>query len=115
VRASLTDRVRSGVALSAASAVLTQAVGLARSVVLARLLAPDDYGLFGMALTVSGALTVLTSFGLDFSLVARKFSGEGELEKHLDTVWTAELLRKLLLALLVLAAAYPTARFYGSA
>ena len=115
MRASLTDRVRSGVALSAASAVLTQAVGLARSVVLARLLAPDDYGLFGMALTVSGALTVLTSFGLDFSLVARKFSGEGELEKHLDTVWTAELLRKLLLALLVLAAAYPTARFYGSA
>jgi len=101
--------------VSALSVALTQALALARSVVLARLLAPGDFGLFGMALTVTGALAVLTSFGLDTALVARDFQDERELSLHLDTVWTAEIVRKALLAFLLVAAAYPTARFYGSA
>ncbi|PYT01247.1 MAG: hypothetical protein DMF65_07850, partial [Acidobacteria bacterium] len=107
--------MREGVSVSALSVALTQALALARSVVLARLLAPSDFGLFGMALTVTGALAVLTSFGLDTALVARDFQDERELSLHLDTVWTAEIVRKALLALLLVAAAYPTARFYGSA
>jgi len=115
MQASLTDRVREGVSVSALSVALTQALALARSVVLARLLAPGDFGLFGMALTVTGALAVLTSFGLDTAIVARDFQDERELSLHLDTVWTAEIVRKALLALLLVAAAYPTARFYGSA
>ena len=94
MQASLTDRVREGVSVSALSVALTQSLALARSVVLARLLAPGDFGLFGMALTVTGALAVLTSFGLDTALVARDFRDERELSLHLDTVWTAEIVRK---------------------
>src|SRR2546423_7430591 len=115
VQSSLTDRVREGLSVSALSVALTQSLALARSVVLARLLAPGDFGLFGMALTVTGALAVLTSFGLDTALVARDFRDERELSLHLDTVWTAEIVRKALLAVLLVAAAYPAARFYGSA
>jgi PST family polysaccharide transporter len=88
--------VRSSLKLSALSVALTQFINLGRSIILARLLARDDFGLFGMALTVSAALQVLTSFGLSASIVARDFTSERETQAYLNTVWTAELLRSLL-------------------
>ena len=49
-------------------------IGLVRSIVIARLLVPEDFGLFGMALTVMAGLTALTTIGLDQSIVAHKFA-----------------------------------------
>jgi lipopolysaccharide exporter len=115
VRPSLTNRVKSGLAWSAGAALLTHGVGLARSVILARLLAPDDYGLFGIALTVLVAITTLTHTGLDLSILARRFTDDAELRTYLDTVWTVELARRFLLALALITVAYPAAWFYGDA
>ena len=55
MQASLTDRVREGVSVSALSVALTQALALARSVVLARLLAA------GLASTAAILLLLLSS------------------------------------------------------
>lgn len=115
IEESLTKRVRAGIGWSATSVAVGYALGLVRSVVIARLLAPGDFGLFGMAATLLGALAALTNMGLDTSLIARKFSGDEELAAHLDTVWTAELVRRFLLTLLLLLFVYPVARFYGDA
>lgn len=90
-----------------------QVIGLIRSIVIARLLVPEDFGLLGMALTVIAGLTALTTIGLDQSIVANKFADKNALKTHLNTVWSAELLRSLVLTLLVIACAYPLARFYG--
>ena len=82
---------------------------------MARLLLAEDFGLFGMALTVVTGLGALTNFGLDISVIKTEFKDDNELAKHLDTLWTVDLIRRLLLALLMLALARPAAEFYGEA
>ena len=109
----LTSRVRIGAIWNIASLVLTRLIALGRSIVLARLLSPDDFGLFGMALTLLVAMSALTNIGLDTSILATKFTNDDELSTHLDTVWTTELLRKLILSILLLLAVYPSVKFYG--
>ena len=84
-----------------------------RSVILARLLLAEDFGLFGMALTVVAGLAALTNIGLDISVIKTKFKTEQELAKHLDTLWTVDLIRRLLIAVLMLVIARPAAKFYG--
>jgi O-antigen/teichoic acid export membrane protein len=109
----LVKRVRSGVSWNVSSSLIGQLIGFVRSVVLARLLAPEDFGLFAMALTIVAALNALTTIGLDRTIVADKFDTRDELKAHLDTVWTAELIRSFAIVLLVSASAFPMSRFYG--
>src|SRR5258705_8029010 len=111
----LVKRVRSGVSRNVSSSLIEQLIGFVRSVVLARLLAPEDFGLFGMALTIVAAMNALTTIGLNQTIVANKFETKEELKAHLDTVWSAELIRSFVVALLVAASAFPMSRFYGQA
>jgi len=109
----LGKRVRSGVSWNASSSLVSQLLALLRTIVIARLLLPEDFGLLGMALTIIAGLTALTTTGMDQSILAHKFADRDELRAQLNTVWTAELLRSLVLTLLVVACADPLARFYG--
>ncbi|MEP6719609.1 MAG: oligosaccharide flippase family protein [bacterium] len=109
----LGKRVRSGLNWNVSSSLVAEAIRFARSVVLARILVPEDFGLFGMALTIVAAVNAVTMFGLDRSIVANKFANRDELKTHLDTVWSAGLIRSVVIALLVAASAFPTSRFYG--
>jgi O-antigen/teichoic acid export membrane protein len=68
-----------------------------------------------MALTVVTGLSALTNIGLDISVINTRFKDDAELSRHLDTLWTVDLLRRLLLALLMMAVARPAAKFYGEA
>lgn len=90
-----------------------QVIGLIRSIVIARLLVPEDFGLLSMALTVIAGLSALTTIGLDQSIVSNEFADHNALKSHMNTVWSAELVRSLVLTLLVIACAYPLASFYG--
>jgi len=110
---SLTSRVQSGIAWNTISVSSAYLLGLVRSVILARLLLAEDFGLFGMALTVVTGLGALTNIGLDLSVIKTKFKTEQELAKHLDTLWTVDLIRRLLIAALMLVMARPAAKFYG--
>jgi O-antigen/teichoic acid export membrane protein len=112
VQTSLTSRVQSGVIWNAISVSSTYLAGLVRLVVVARLLAPADFGLIGMALTVVTGLNALTTIGLDISVIKTKFKSDEELSTHLDTIWTVDLIRRLILAVILAAVAYPAARFY---
>jgi lipopolysaccharide exporter len=86
-------------------------LGLASTVVLARLLAPSDFGLVAMAMVVVAAADVLGGFGLDWALVRQP----GLERRHLDTAWTirAGFGTASLIALALLAA--PAAAFYKDA
>lgn len=66
-----------------------------------------------MALTITAAANAVTTIGLDRTIIANKFQTRDELKAHLDTVWTAELIRNVVVALLVAVAAFPLTRFYG--
>ncbi|HEV7680858.1 MAG TPA: oligosaccharide flippase family protein [Pyrinomonadaceae bacterium] len=110
---SLTSRVQSGVIWNTISVASTYLLGLVRSVIMARFLLAEDFGLFGMALTVVTGLAALSNIGLDISVIRSKFKDDAQLAKHLDTLWTVDLIRRLLLGLLMLALARPAAKFYG--
>lgn len=112
---SLGKRVRAGLTWILSSSLLGELIRFARSVVLARLLLPEDFGLFGMALTMAAALNALTTIGLSQTVVSYKFENNAELKAHLDTAWSAELIRSLVITLLLSAAAFPMSRFYGQA
>jgi len=92
---------------------LTHSSGLVRSIILARLLSPDDYGLFALAATVMSALSALTDLRLDGSVIANKFENDKELHDYLNTIWTVGIVRRFCLSALVFILAYPAARFYG--
>jgi O-antigen/teichoic acid export membrane protein len=64
-------------------------------------------------LTLISGLNALTTVGLDQSILANKFTDSADFKTHLNTVWSGELLRSLILTLLVLSCAYPLAWFYG--
>ena len=105
--------MRSGISWNVSSSLLGQFIGFLRSVTLARLLAPEDFGLFTMALTITAAANALTTIGLDRTIIANKFETQEELKLHLDTVWSAELIRSVVVALLVCVSAFPLAHFYS--
>ena len=113
-RGPLAGRARAAAGWVAASMLLTQMVNLGRSVVAARLLTPDDFGLFAMVTTALLALGALTIVSLDHAILpAHLAAADEEVRKRLDVIWTTELVRGMGAALLLAAAAYPTARFYG--
>ncbi len=109
----LGKRVRSGVGWSASSSMAGHLIAFIRAIVIARLLLPEDFGLLSMALTVIAGLTAFTTIGLDQSIVSNKFADDSELKSQMNTVWSAELVRGLILTLLVIACALPLASFYG--
>lgn len=72
----LGKRVRSGLSWILSSSLIGELIRFVRSIVLARLLLPKDFGLFGMALTIVAALNALTGTGLDRTIVANKLDIE---------------------------------------
>lgn len=82
--------------------------GLARLVVLARLLAPEDFGLFGVALLALSTLETFSQTGFRSALVQRA----DDIRGHLDTAWTVQIVRGAALAALLYFAAPPVARFF---
>ena len=64
--------------------IASRLIGVGRSIVLARLLAPDDFGLFAIALVAADLVTGATELGLAGALVQR----EHPEQRHYDVAWT---------------------------
>ncbi|MDH7603031.1 MAG: lipopolysaccharide biosynthesis protein [Armatimonadota bacterium] len=75
------------------SYVFTKAAGFASSIVLARLLLPQDYGLIGMTSTVLGAAQVIGNLGIGSALVHKR----GNVDEHANTMWWLDMLLGLFL------------------
>jgi O-antigen/teichoic acid export membrane protein len=108
----LSGRVSRGLGWTSFGSVAIQLMSLLRSAVLARLLLQADFGLMGMAATVTGALSVLTNTGMGSSIVSSQFSSDAKMHRHVNTVWTVEVGRGALLSALLWIGATPTALFY---
>jgi O-antigen/teichoic acid export membrane protein len=78
-----------------------QAVALLRMVILARLLAPSDFGVMGVAVMVLGGLDAFSQTGYQAALIQRR----GDIHQHLNTVFSIQILRGFLLAGLLYAVA----------
>ena len=79
-----------------------------RTIVLARLLSPHDFGLFGIASLVMSLLNRFSQTGFEEALVQRK----ERTEEYLDTAWTVQILRSVSLFILLYSLAPWAARFF---
>jgi lipopolysaccharide exporter len=84
---------------------------LIRTAVLANLLAPEDFGLMGIAMLVIGLLTSFTQTGFKAALVQNK---QGLATNYLNTAWTVELSRGLLLGTVLFLAAPAVGSFFDT-
>jgi lipopolysaccharide exporter len=65
-----------------------------RTIILARILVPEDFGLMGIALLTMALLETFTQTGFRRALIYRT----GDIRTYLDTAWTIGLLRALAIA-----------------
>lgn len=87
---------------------IDRGVGLASAIVLARLLAPADFGLIAIAMMLIGALQLLFAFNFDVHLIQKADTGRDQF----DTVWTFNVLFGMLCAVLLTGLAHVVAGFY---
>ena len=69
-------------------------VGLASTVVIARLLTPDDFGVVAVALFVVGLLETIAYLGVDLSLI----KDQDAAREDFDSAWTVQLAQGFLIA-----------------
>lgn len=87
---------------------LMRLVGLANTVILARILSPDDYGIMAMSAVIVELLMMLSDTNVDLALMR-----EPGAPRHIyDSAWTVQLLFGLLAGLAVVAMAPLLASYY---
>lgn len=106
---SLARRVRGGLAWSAVSTVLLKVGGLAVGVVIARLLTPEEFGVYAVALTVQTVLVAVADLGLSTDLIRSE-----DPERRAPTVATVSAVVSLVLAVATAATAIPLAGALGA-
>lgn len=71
-----------------------RSVGLLSTIILARLLAPDDFGVVAMAMVAVAILQSFAQSGVDLALLR----AEAPQREHYDAAWTLEIIQGVLLA-----------------
>ncbi len=86
-----------------------RAIGLISTLVLARLLVPEDFGLVAMAMSVFALLEVLGSFSFDMALIQHQQADRS----YYDTAWALTIIYGAVSAVILVALAVPAARFFS--
>ncbi|MFC1480299.1 lipopolysaccharide biosynthesis protein [Candidatus Omnitrophota bacterium] len=92
-RGDLSKRVARGGLWSFTLRISSRLFVFVRMVILARLLAPNDFGLMGLALLMMTALEKFSETGFLPALVQKKEN----ISEYLDAAWTAQIIRSILL------------------
>ena len=73
--------------------IINRSLGLIRTIILARLLAPSDFGLLGIAMLAIATLETFSQTGFQAALIQKK----DNVESYLDTAWTVSAIRGVVL------------------
>jgi lipopolysaccharide exporter len=108
----MTQQVQSRMARGAVWMVLFKLVerglGLISTLILARLLAPGDFGVVAMAMSFIAMAELLSAFSFDVALI----QSSDATPEHYNSAWTCNVLLGLAIALVMAAAAHPISEFY---
>jgi O-antigen/teichoic acid export membrane protein/SAM-dependent methyltransferase len=88
--------------------IIQQGLGLVKIVILARLLAPADFGLMGVALVTMTTLETFSQTGFQAALIQKR----EDIRPYLNTVWTVSILRGLFLFVILFFIAPYAATFF---
>jgi len=84
-------------------------IGLVSILILARLLAPEDFGVIAMASLAIGLVSVLLDFGVNIALI----QNQEATQEHYDSAWTLRLLQSAAATLLLILIASWTADYFN--
>jgi len=104
----LGKKVAAGAAWMVGMKFLVQGMGLISTLILARLLVPEDFGLIAIAMIFFAVLEVLTSFSFDLALIQNQEAKR----HHYDTAWTLTIIQGGITALALCLIASPAAVFF---
>jgi O-antigen/teichoic acid export membrane protein len=90
--------------------VLNRGLGFIRTIILARLLAPADFGLLGIAMLSISMLETFSQTGFQAALIQKKEN----INTYLDTAWTVSIIRGCVLFSILFFAAPFVAKFFNS-
>lgn len=90
--------------------ILTRVISFLRTIVIARLLTPSQFGVYGIAALVLSFIEILTETGINIFLTQRK----DEIDKYINTAWVVSIARGLLISLVIAVGAVPVANFFNS-
>jgi O-antigen/teichoic acid export membrane protein len=107
---SLSKRIVRGGIWVFALRITNRALGFIRTIILARLLAPHDFGLLGIAMLAIATLETFSQTGFQSALIQKKKN----VESYLDTAWTVSAIRGIFLFLILFSSAPVIAKFFNS-
>ncbi|MFN0163534.1 MAG: lipopolysaccharide biosynthesis protein [Burkholderiales bacterium] len=84
-------------------------IGFLSTLILARLLLPDDFGVIAMASVIIGLVDVLLNLGVHVPLIQNK----NPTQAHYDTAWTLRILQSAATMLLIIVSAPFAARYFN--
>lgn len=103
------NKIAKGAAWMVSFKMIDRGLGLVSTVVLARLLVPEDFGLVAMAMILIAALQLLIAFSFDVPLIQNPNAGRDQF----DTAWTLNVLFAAMCGAVLAMLAGVAARFYG--
>src|SRR3990170_4262875 len=87
-----------GVSWMAALRGVNRGLGILRIGILARLLTPEQFGVFGIGLLVLGFLEITTETGINVFLIQER----QQLDKYLNSAWVVSIIRGVLISILLI-------------
>lgn len=106
---SVTTKIASSSAFSAASKLLSKALGVISTIALARILAPQEFGLIALVSIVLYLFDILSNSASEQYIIQKNFVSSVDL----DTAWTANFLLKCLFAIFFVLLASSIATFFN--
>lgn len=88
----------------------TRGMTVVKTIVLARILTPSQFGVYGIAVLVLGLLEILTETGINIVLIQE----EGKTDEYISTAWVVSILRGTLISLTILIFAPFIASFFNT-
>ncbi len=105
---SLKDRFASGARWTVALRLVDRGLGFASTLLLARLLTPEDFGVVAMGTSIQAILLAVTEFGFIQSLIQRSDTDN----KAYDTAWTLLIIANAIVSLILVALIPLALRWY---
>lgn len=99
-----------GVSWTGGTRVFIRAISFGRTIILARILTPMQFGFFGIATIVLSLLEILTETGINIFLIQKKEN----IDQYINTAWSISILRGLVIGFIIFLGASPIASFFNT-
>src|SRR3990172_12131370 len=87
-----------------------RSMSFVRLAILARILTPAQFGVFGIASLILSFLEIVTETGINVFLVQQK----DDIDEYINTSWVVSITRGILISLIILILAPTISTFFGS-